>query len=345
MRTLLLLLITATSIAQTKPYPAALKACSAVQSLTLPVITPKDPADQNFLESCDSARVYYGLPYQSYSDARRCALYQLAHHPIDPKADIDSASVFRVAVLAMVYLNGQDVPRNPDLALHAVCLEEDPDGASWAEDWIAALVTRTSQSPPKPYDYCSDGPTIYKLTDLDCQSMENDLVQQKNEARLAKFMATWTPAQKTALKQFLTVFDSYDQAVVNNETEACITGTAGEQLVITSDLRQQLFDNLTAFEQGHLPAFTQADYLVADKALNETYSGIIARMDKDIGECAKPSSMIRDSERAWLRYRDAWLTFAKIRYPQIPAEAWLTVLSRQRTEWLKGSPFTNDIQP
>jgi uncharacterized protein YecT (DUF1311 family) len=341
---ILLLLLTATTAAQSRPDPAALKACIAVRSLAFPTVTPRNPEDQAYLTSCDSASLYYGIPKQNIPEARRCALYQVESTPIDPKVDANPYDIFSIAVLTMTYINGQDAPRNPDLAIRAVCLEEDPtDGTPWAEQWIASLVAMKSQPLPKPYDFCDSGPAIDKEIGLQCGSMMMDLKQQTRNAQLARFMATWTPAQKSAFQQFKPIFDAYVAAVVDNETEPCITGTAGEQMDLTDQLNQQLFDNLTAFEQGHLPAFTHADFLSADHTLNTTYSALIAHMDRDTGYCTKPSTMIRDSERAWLRYRDAWLNFAKVRYPQIPAEAWLTYLTRQRTGWLQDSPFTADI--
>jgi hypothetical protein len=46
---------------------------------------------------------------------------------------------------------------------------------------------------------------------------------------------------------------------------------------------------------------------------------------------------IRNAERSWLRYRDAFVAFGRARYPGIPSEAWLTLLTNDRASVLDGS--------
>ena len=52
---------------------------------------------------------------------------------------------------------------------------------------------------------------------------------------------------------------------------------------------------------------------------------------------------IRDAERAWLKYRDSWIAFAKLRYPSVPADAWLVLLTNDRTSILDGSFCDIDV--
>ena len=44
---------------------------------------------------------------------------------------------------------------------------------------------------------------------------------------------------------------------------------------------------------------------------------------------------IRTAQRAWLRYRDAWLAFARIRYPQLNADSLRAALTEKRTASLQ----------
>ena len=46
-------------------------------------------------------------------------------------------------------------------------------------------------------------------------------------------------------------------------------------------------------------------------------------------------SVVRDAQRAWIRYRDAFLAFAAIKYPQVPKESLAAWITRQRTEMWK----------
>jgi hypothetical protein len=36
------------------------------------------------------------------------------------------------------------------------------------------------------------------------------------------------------------------------------------------------------------------------------------------------------AERAWLRYRDAWVAFARMHYPNTDSNAWLALLAKNR---------------
>jgi uncharacterized protein YecT (DUF1311 family) len=86
-----------------------------------------------------------------------------------------------------------------------------------------------------------------------------------------------------------------------------------------------------------VPAFTSADLTQADAALNAAYTATLAALpqacppgDDIIGGCTT-QSIFRDTQRDWIRFRDSWVTFAGLRWPQVSAESWLTLLTRQRT--------------
>ena len=44
---------------------------------------------------------------------------------------------------------------------------------------------------------------------------------------------------------------------------------------------------------------------------------------------------IRDTERVWIRYRDAWVAFGAKRYPSVPADAWRTWATTERERQLR----------
>ena len=46
------------------------------------------------------------------------------------------------------------------------------------------------------------------------------------------------------------------------------------------------------------------------------------------------SEGVRETERLWLRYRDAWVAFAAARYPDTAADTWRAWLSRARARAL-----------
>jgi len=101
------------------------------------------------------------------------------------------------------------------------------------------------------------------------------------------------------------------------------------------DLNLNLIDSTIRFDTGHLPSFTHQDYVDSDKKLNLTYNTILSNLSgrKKEDYCKSPE-MIRATERAWIAYRDDWVAFARLRWPQVSADSWLTLLTKERTDQL-----------
>jgi uncharacterized protein YecT (DUF1311 family) len=78
---------------------------------------------------------------------------------------------------------------------------------------------------------------------------------------------------------------------------------------------------------------TGADFIKADTDLNATYRKALELATKqDFSQddgLIRPEG-IREAERAWLKYRDAWVAFATLHYQQTDSNAWLTLLTRNR---------------
>ena len=74
----------------------------------------------------------------------------------------------------------------------------------------------------------------------------------------------------------------------------------------------------------------------ADADLNAAYA--IARKNSvgcdQYTLCANPEQLAQ-IQRLWIKYRDAWVDYAALRWPSIPADTWRTGLTHERTEWLK----------
>jgi uncharacterized protein YecT (DUF1311 family) len=86
----------------------------------------------------------------------------------------------------------------------------------------------------------------------------------------------------------------------------------------------------------------EPSFAAADADLNATYDQVFASLPATCdtsasapGEHCLSQTAFRERQREWIRYRDAWLTFVKLRWPQDPPDAWLTYLTRQRTAQLK----------
>ena len=104
-----------------------------------------------------------------------------------------------------------------------------------------------------------------------------------------------------------------------------------------SSLKDDFLEAVTAFESGKLPHTSAIESAKADEALNLAYRENlqIADIHKTEYGAIQPDG-IRQAERAWLKYRDAWLEFAAMRYPAVARNAWLQLLTADRTLILSG---------
>jgi uncharacterized protein YecT (DUF1311 family) len=328
--TLSFVLISAAAQAQRAPDPK--DACTDVAQLRIPIVQPNNESDRKFLESCDPADLYYGvMGTPDYAAARRCALYKLQTYHLSSNEEED---IFPTATAAMIYENGQGVPRNPDLALHLFCTYEKPNPqVGYVDQFLAARSTAN----PNAFDFCAlDNEKIVMAV---CASMQYHREDNRRLAALRSLMVNWSPAALSSYAAMAKVHDAYVGAATDEAVEACITGTLGEEMEYDDELAKEFEADITTFAQGNPPNFSHADYIAADRDLNAEYkSKMSALQAKANDSCGKIPVSLQTGERAWIRYRDAWVKFAQVQWPRVSADSWLTFLARERTAHVKAVP-------
>jgi uncharacterized protein YecT (DUF1311 family) len=110
-------------------------------------------------------------------------------------------------------------------------------------------------------------------------------------------------------------------------------GTAYAALVISAEARENewLREHLAAFEKNQFALPLESGIASDDMALNRVYADVL-KSDRTDGV---PVPAIRKAPRSWLAYRDAWLAFAALRYPQLPAETLKASLMQWRIKQLQ----------
>jgi len=164
------------------------------------------------------------------------------------------------------------------------------------------------------------------------------------EMNLKKVTAHWTPIQKnafTTLKQ--AAYNYFDQRA-RLECDHSGMDPMSDEYQEQTTLRNNFIKNIKHFEQGHYPVFSSVDFKKSDAALNQAYNDFMneasAALDSGDGyyfdciscdnqnACGIPG--VKTTEKAWLNYRDAWVTFAAVRYPNVSADSWKTWLTQER---------------
>jgi len=315
-----MLALLALSIAFADPVElstAALDAlCDRVASLSVPVADATPPAGSAPLASCDSAALYYGIGApRDVVRARLCAASEVAAG--------DDQILGGSAILTMIYANGEGVPRDPDLAAHFACVS-----AFAPAERDLRVAHALHLGPGERLDFCDDV-TSGMMSGV-CASLQERIAAQARAEREAKAVAALPAAAREKLPALEAARDRYIEARVGNEID--LTGTMRAALQIGEEAR--LRDAYVAALERALspdfpPAADEAAYARADAELNATYKKLMAGQDTPYTTISRAGR--RATERAWLAYRDAWVSFGAAARPEVPASAWLTWATRIRT--------------
>ncbi|MES2757892.1 MAG: lysozyme inhibitor LprI family protein [Pseudomonadota bacterium] len=264
--------------------------------------------------ACDASGAYYARLDQAITSAaewtqvRSCAI-----------AGNDTA------VLAMLYANGLGVKRNLALATHYAC----STGAALAE--TESRVMHLSTLPEgKRFDQCDDI-TSGRMGGV-CAAIDATRAEKVRTAFLARVRRT-LPAQHTAaFDRLVGTSAAFASSHASDETPPGGSGYTG--FVIAAEAREHewLREHLAAFEKRRFDLPPPSQFAVDDAELNRIYGDLLKsnRTEGDIHVSA-----IRAAQRHWLAYRDAWVAFAALRYPQVPADSLKAALTQWRIKQLR----------
>ena len=287
---------------------------------------------------CNSYKLYSGIGTKiNYAAARKCAWSErLAQQSnLEPRYSI--ASVFGgSAMLSVLYANGEGTPQNLTLAEKFVC----EAGGAPAEirirlDHVASLAKSNDPSKPK-FDFCDD--ITSGFMEGFCAARSSELQDQKRSNSLESVTASFNSEQHKLFNLLLRTQEAYAEAHARGEIDLSGTARAMFQIDAEDTLKEDFIEALHIFEAGKYPSASQADYAEADEKLNAAFRNAMSSAEKSKNDygAVQPDG-IRNAERAWLKYRDAFINFTKARYPDVPPAAWLTLLTKDRISILDGS--------
>ena len=181
----------------------------------------------------------------------------------------------------------------------------------------------------------------------DAHSFNIACYQRDKDSERVRFNALDTaleqaPAdQRIAFNALMVAFTAFADAHTSSDhcasgNTACVESQEAQRVRMSSEF--------LLLAEGHpaggFPAFTSDDLVTADADLNDSYQRIFAKLPDGCGNTSQTcvsQAIFRETQRAWIRFRDAWLTFANLRWPEVPSSAWLTLLTQQRAQQLKNT--------
>jgi Lysozyme inhibitor LprI len=320
------LLLSFSSVAfaqQQQPNNERRTTCDKFEEVQEPASDLPTPEERKALASCNSEYLYFGIDHPADPvKARKCAYIEREADKGMPEVVFGAAGM-----LTMIYANGKGAARNFDLALKFAC---EFDGT---EDIRVEhlLKLKDKNWTGDDFSLCDDqlGSAYWLRACLKPQWDKEQAVRTHEVSAITK---KWTAAEKTAFRELQkTATASFDASALNEVDQSEIGESIDFESVETS-LNDAFVAALQQFEAGQLPKFTALEFSKVDAELNSIYT----KLQSDPKNLTPEG--IKIAQRAWLRYREAWVKFGHVKYPSVTPESWRTWLTQERVEILKNLP-------
>ncbi|MBF0263403.1 MAG: DUF1311 domain-containing protein, partial [Magnetococcales bacterium] len=241
------------------------------------------------------------------------------------------------AILMMLHANGAGVERNLGVAIALACAM---NGAAMEIDGRVKHLERLRREnwQGSDFSWCDD--ITSGMAQGICARLESRLAEARNGSRWESLLAKWSDKATNALLRRLDErFEAFVAARGEHEIER--SGTAQLALVLEDEmaLREVFLTDLETIAKGSSPWQGVEKATDADARLNKCYKAIQRQSRQAFGENWNTVRQdgIRQTQRAWLAYRDGWVAFLGQAAPRIPRDTILQGLTLRRVAQLE--PF------
>jgi Lysozyme inhibitor LprI len=295
--------------------PGAKQMCAAVKDVELPVADRPTPAEERALASCASVDAYFGFGQPADPvKARKCAY-----------AEIDRGSKATMSgkvILIMVYANGNGATRSFDAAMKLACSLGGAPGDDAGRIYQLDRLKKQNWT-GNNFSVCdhSSGREMYEQ----CAILTERFDKIERDQKFNDLISAWKAPEKKAFHAFMAEVDRYVQIQANTGVNLEGTFEIQEEIFI----RRNLLSALEGFEGGELPKYSAEEFQRAEAEENAAYQRTQSGDRTQWGTVTRAG--VRKSQEEWLRYRDAWIAFGKIKYPGVTEQSWKAWLDIDRT--------------
>jgi uncharacterized protein YecT (DUF1311 family) len=327
--------------------------CEQADKVTIPEQDKPTDDDKKKLANCSSRNLYYGIPKKDYVAARKCAFIEYNQEPRDSS----------YAILMMIYANGYGVKKDYNIALKMAC-------NMWsAPAELGARVTRIIDKRDHPLtdierkkcleepseiekdcrqeiDLCDDI-TSGMMSGV-CSSIKADIDELENSKKMENLTAKWSEEHKKEFEKLNKIALEYFKTHADNENDSTGTLRGAFYIEEKAEMLKNFRKSVADFENGKFPSYSANDLTKFDKELNSAYKKVQKiNFEKEYPISGIDLKGIKETELSWIKYRDSWVEFAKLHYPEASSngiKAWLTI---DRTDILEKipCPCVSDVIP
>ncbi len=303
--------------------PEVKQSCAQMKNVKLPASDRPGSEEKKALAKCVSADLYFGFGQPSDpGKARECAYLEIERG--------DGLMFGGRSILMMVYANGKGATRDFDVALKLAC---EIDGAPAEIEGRVQHLTRLKQEHWTGDDFSLCDDITSGSMQGACAGLQERFAQQKRQVKLDAIVAHWTSEERRAFHEFQPAANKFFAARADNEVDLSGTGRAAFEIEEQASLQDGLVSALQKFERGELPSSSADGFDRANAELNFAYEKIQKTPGFKWGSVT--SGQIKQTQRAWVAYRDAWVKFGGKKYPGVSAESWKMWLTQERTKMLE----------
>ncbi|QBR70792.1 hypothetical protein CU048_05310 [Beijerinckiaceae bacterium] len=301
--------------------------CDKASKLPLPKVEVPTPAERAALKGCDSEALYFGIGIpRDPARARQCAYVERE------ASDNGWPNLFSgTGMLMTIYANGIGAPRSFDLALKFAC---ELQGAPAEEQGWVAHLEKFKREHWRGQDFSPCEDITSGAAQGACAQHEARLAEETRKEKLASLIAGWSEGERRAFATLEKAKNAYVQAEADNEVD--MSGTARGAMYVEAEQAEEdrFLAILQSLIKGEPPASPKERFAEADAKLNALYGKILKTKDSSArGTVTKDG--IKATQRVWLRYRDAWVAFANVKFPALAPENLTTALTSDRIKLLE----------
>jgi uncharacterized protein YecT (DUF1311 family) len=246
--------------------------------------------------------------------------------------------------LAMIFANGWKVRRDLDAATYFICQAGDEMAPFEQWEMLGHVEHMRTAKTPKDLDFCeyaeSGRGTAW------CAGLDLDRRSFLAKRRTEDIRKALDPAARQSLAQLEKAADSFKEADAELRAADTRGGTIHNSEILGAEgKRVEIFiSTLERFGRQRAAAASAESLKQADTTLNAAYKAAMALEDEACEGCGEGEkstrALLRDAQRIWIHYRDAWTAFYRLRWKgAAPPEALdreiTAALSAQRTEELR----------
>lgn len=316
-------------------YASALASCESVAKAAIPADDEPSAAEKLKLRACDSEALYFGIDCPAdFVEARKCAYAERARK----KRVVLSGA----AILTMLYANGKGVQQNLELAERFAC-ELDSSQIELAARVEVLNQARQIGRLASPFDICDYDHLTSGFWVGACAHHDARLTAGAREMRRVKAMDGLPPQEASA---FVRAAKAFSSAHVRDELD--LSGTMSDAIAASerTRLEGELADILEALGRDFTPPWRDPD--AVEKELNTRYREVLSwRESRETETTPRPVGVptpkgIRNAERLWLLYREAFSQLVSKVHPQADIRQWRAWITEKRNEMLRSTTEQTD---